>query len=481
MADMMEVSVPRDLDSAQVAAVTNDPVDVDFDDTKTDHVSDDGDLYMEELKDPLAFKKESILHILEGVPPDLKRFIKLRAFLEEQGLSSDQYLLGKMVPRSGFLIYILPWKAVGLDEVRELPRGMSVRRIRNPRREAQHSLIVYGVPLDFSLDNFHDVLGEALSGTKRWTRGGSKEPSDIVELNFHDPADTAYHARAQRLLLEGMSFRVSPKFHRKTRICRVCKKINPGHSPGHCRRIVCGKCSGSHATRDHPADEQKICCPACSQDHEFTRCPRRSEEMTRSLRQQHKSYKEALEKKRSTPIPSPPTQTLSSLLTEDTILSALGDPQQRLFLENLMWTLFTLLRPSHLPFPYHEAKAPATTIQEIETPPPSPPGRSTTMSTPKINPAAELGHRTPELKKPKQGSSTLPTLPCPKGCGYMTTKAGPLKVHTEACTGESWLTQKKSKAKLARSKKASPDKTMTEPGQSVISFGMASMVSSSSQ
>ena len=231
-------------------------------------------------------KKDAVLFVLDNVSEHLRRLLKLQEYIEcELGLYSSEYLIGNYLPRNGILLWIAKYRANAFSKPTTLSEDGILSRIKNRRQEAERSIILYRVPLNFPDENFHDRF-EGLDRVRRWTRKGSSEPTEIVELVFYESDDARALLQSRYVKVEGMAFRSEPKFLQRPRICRVCKSINPDHNPTKCQKLVCGKCSGPHATKEHPPEIQAVRCPACKEEHEFSQCPNRSKEITRSLKAQ---------------------------------------------------------------------------------------------------------------------------------------------------------------------------------------------------
>jgi len=139
--------------------------------------------------------------------------------------------------------------------------GAVAEKVRNSIKEAKKSVILYRVPLWFDLDNFVDVLGEDLASYRRFTKKGSAEETETLELKFYIAEDASKHIRAGRIMVGSHAFPTAPKMIAPLKICRVSKTIDPKHRPGTCTKIRCGACAGNNATNDHPVEERQSNVP----------------------------------------------------------------------------------------------------------------------------------------------------------------------------------------------------------------------------
>ena len=176
----------------------------------------------------------------------------------------------------------------------QITEGAVAKKVRNSIEEAKKSVILYRVPLWFDLDNFADVLGEDLASYRRFTKKGSAEETETLELKFYIAEDASKHIRAGRIMVGNHAFRTAPKMIAPLKICRVCKTIDPKHRPGSCTKIRCGTCAGNHATNDHPVEDATVKCPICGEVHTFNACPRRKSASKKALKKAQKSYNDAL-------------------------------------------------------------------------------------------------------------------------------------------------------------------------------------------
>jgi len=79
--------------------------------------------------------------------------------------------------------------------------GAVAKNVRNSIEEAKKSVILYRVPLWFDFDNFTDVLGEDLASYRRFTKKGSAEETETLELKFYIAEDASKHIRAGRIMV----------------------------------------------------------------------------------------------------------------------------------------------------------------------------------------------------------------------------------------------------------------------------------------
>lgn len=441
----------KELPSAEAAAVSNIPaVDAEM----------EGDEESESDRGPLP--RECVLHILDNIPERLRLLRELRAFVEnELGLSPCEYLIGRYLARGGIQLLIHRNRADECNRnpaftVVQLSQGVTLTRVVNKKADAARSVILYRVPVSFPVENFTEWFGEDLAGARRWTRKGTREESEIVELVFFDRDDATYYIKQRYIKLEGMAFKAEPKFFQRPRVCRVCKKVNPNHNPGHCKTITCGRCAGPHATRDHPIDEEAVKCPNCGDSHEFLSCPGRVQELNRSLRDQKKSYRDALVRSRRRASTSQNTTPRTPALTEENMDTFLSDPQNsdllRLLLQKLLLKFNDILLPSAQPTA--ALMEPSVQVSFV-----TPSGVETTTPKRREHTPPSDGSTAPQGKKARPEFDPR----CPKGCGFLCHKPGPMSQHVEACTGEA-------RPRKSRTKSSGSRKDSTTSGQARITF-----------
>jgi hypothetical protein len=115
----------------------------------------------------------------------------------------------------------------------EITEGAVAKKVSNSVEEAKKSVILYRVSLRFDLDNFADVLGEDLASYRRFTKKGSAEETETLELKFYIADDASKHIRASRIMVGNHAFRTAPKMIAPLKICRVYKTIDLKHRPQH--------------------------------------------------------------------------------------------------------------------------------------------------------------------------------------------------------------------------------------------------------
>jgi len=225
------------------------------------------------------------------MPHHFRRIAHLEAFLEEAAeIPRKFFKTGRFLPRGGILLRLHKEYATQRDTI-PLPDILVAKRIRNPAEDAKRSVIVYRVPLWFELENIEDFFGEELACYRQFTKKGTSEETETLELKFYTIEDATKYIQAQKIYVSNQAFRTAPKIVAPLKICRVCKTINPEHRPGSCTSIPCGKCSEDHATEDHPESVTRLKCPVCSEEHSFNRCPHRQMASKKALKTAQKSYK----------------------------------------------------------------------------------------------------------------------------------------------------------------------------------------------
>ena len=161
---------------------------------------------------------------------------------------------------------------------------------------------------------------------RRFTKKGTWEETETLELRFYTIEDATKCIQAQKINFANQAFRTAPKIMAPLKICRVCKTFNPKHRPGSCTSIRFGKCSGDHASKNHPESVTRLKCPVCSEEHSFNRCPHRQIGSKKALKTAQKSYKEVLlsQARKPTHKVPPPEQIERLLLTPNTKISVTG-------------------------------------------------------------------------------------------------------------------------------------------------------------
>ena len=129
---------------------------------------------------------------------------------------------------------------------------------------------------------------------RRFTKKGTWEETETLELRFYTIEDATKCIQAQKINFANQAFRTAPKIMAPLKICRVCKTISSKHRPGSCTSIRCGKCSGDHATKNHPESVTRLKCPVCSEEHSFNRCLHRQMASKNALEASQTSFKKAL-------------------------------------------------------------------------------------------------------------------------------------------------------------------------------------------
>ena len=321
MEEVKEIVITGILNSAETAAVTNDPMHVEsVKDSSEASMDDEYLLYEVEMK-----PGKGVLYVTQNLPVEMSRLQVLSDFISnEMAWDYSVFCFGRTLPRGDVEIWLHPEVAQHGNEL-NFSNGLRLCRLPNRRRDAQRSCIIYGVPIRFDLANFHDHFGDELLGVRRYNKRGTTEPTETVELVF-DSIDTARgHYNRGHIYCWNCRFRCAPKFVKRAHICRVCKTVNPKHRPGTCVEIRCGQCSGPHATRDHPPGDQELKCPVCSGAHLFHQCPTQIKACHASVRQQRRSYAEVVAKRRHTPPQPKPDVRIPTTISE---LQDLQDNEQ---------------------------------------------------------------------------------------------------------------------------------------------------------
>jgi hypothetical protein len=195
---------------------------------------------LDDAKESTLDKGEAVQHVLDNPPPELKGLRNLESVIETSlRITSNQFTIGRFLPRGGILLWLSKEVACNRDAIQIMEGGVA-RKVRNSIEEAKKSVILYRVPLWFDLDNFVDVLGEDLASYRRFTKKGSAEETETLELKFYIAEDASEHIRAGRIMVGNHAVRRAPKMIAPLEICRVCKTIDPKHRPGCCTKIRCG-------------------------------------------------------------------------------------------------------------------------------------------------------------------------------------------------------------------------------------------------
>jgi len=297
------------LNSAEVAAVTNDPMHVEsIQDSSEASMDDEYLLYELEMK-----PGKDVLFVIQNLPVEMYRLQVLSDFISNEMAWDSASSAWNERTRCDAEISLHPEVARHGKE-HNFSNDLRFCRLPNHRRDAQRSCIIYGVSMCFDFANFHDQFGDELLGVRRYKKRRTTEPTEIAELVF-DSIDTARgHYNRGHIYCWNCRFRCAPKFVKPAHICRVCKTVNPKHGPETGAEIRCGQCSGPHATRDHPPGDQELKCPVCSGALLFHQCPTQIKACQDSVRQQRRSYAKVVAKQRaSTPQTKPHVKIPTSI------------------------------------------------------------------------------------------------------------------------------------------------------------------------
>ena len=184
--------------------------------------------------------------------------------------------------------------------------------MRKTTKDDKKSVIGYRVPLWFHLENFEYLFGENLTSYHRFSKNGTVEETQTVDLKFFKDTESLDCIQSDKIRLADHPFRVSPNIVAPVKICRVSKTTNTKHRPRSCANIRCGQCSENHVTKDHPT----IKCPVCGEAQSFNGCPQRRNASKKAFKGAPKSYKEVLldQRKQSNNPDIPPPEQLDRLL-----------------------------------------------------------------------------------------------------------------------------------------------------------------------
>ena len=406
----------------------------------------------------LMDRKEGLPYLLSNLPQECKDKSKIIVLLwEELKLVPSQFTIGDTLPRGDVLLWLHPEAAIGFEYTHRLDNtGTLLKKLNNRREEAAHCIIVYGVPVPLDLVNFENKFGNELvpNGARRYNYKGTSNPSLIVELKFHNK-DVAESYLAKGSIEAGFqSFKIAPKYITNAPICRVCKKINPGHSPSKCEQIRCEICSGSHATKDHPENHEVVSCPECHGPHRFRECPELRKVYQDKQKKQRKTYKEVVmrNKKRFEVESTVPKRVNTPLPTTQEELCVFMDfPAQKAFKQLLKeyiaqevkaqlqerWNRFNESTDSlRVNTQQSQEREPEFEFKEAQT------GKR----------KEKIVHSNEELsaKRDKTPGYAERNRTCNKGCGLKTTP-GPMTIHEKSCDGISQSEKYKEKGDKARS------------------------------
>ena len=377
---------------------------------------------------------------MDNIPKELYRFHELQTFLLENfEIEPLDYIIGKYLPRGGIQLWIGHLHSLDENESMTLPQGVVISRPVNRQEVAKRSIIVYEVPYTFDLSNFMVMLDDyCIEKAVRWPKKGSKELSKIVELRFYAQKPVEVLLSSGKLQVDDIKFRISPKFIHKPNMCRVCKKINPGHSSIECKEIKCGKCSGDHSTRDHDAEDLNVKCPVCGLEHAFTVCPLRQKELKKSMKKQQFSYRDAVLKRKRKDFEKKKLQNLD--FNDVDMDEFIQNPVNASFLEKLYLKLQEMF---------------SSKVQSLATEPKQ-------NDTPVVV-ECEDPHAS---KRAKPDADNL--YHCSKGCNLTSRTAGPISKHEKLCTGEEYHAQTKARRKIDERYRSSAAKKLANKGNSTL-------------
>jgi hypothetical protein len=149
--------------------------------------------------------------------------------------------------------------------------NVRIKTVVDRKAQENRQLVLKGVP---SWIDEEEITSDPRFTSARRIYRKDKTPSLTMFVAAVNEETAAEIISMGRLRMFGNSWKVEPFINTRKIICRTCKTVNPRHNPGNCTKIRCGICSGNHATKDHPQDEETRKCPKCSQDdHEFKNCP----------------------------------------------------------------------------------------------------------------------------------------------------------------------------------------------------------------
>lgn len=406
------------------------PIDEDHKDVQSSRGEDEEE---EEMLRHLK-KKDGVMHVMDNLPKRLYILRNLWEYLENNlGVVPSQYLVGKYLDKGGIHVWL--HESIRLNkDVRQLPEGVILKEVNNRKKEASKSVLVLGVPLHFPEENFHEYLRD-VKEIIRWNPSrGKVARTSIVEIIFYKVEDAQSVLKYSKLVMDGIRYNVEPKFLSRAKVCRSCKKINPDHSPHQCTTIRCGVCAGKHSTKDHESlmdekEKEMIKCPACAGDHIFNKCPVRAKEIKRSMKDQQRSYKDALTKRdrREFERPVKSTEPMKGVLTVEELMA---NPAKYIqIILNLFQKLQELLANGVM-LNQPEASAPSEKIA-VEH---------------KITKRPRVV-ATVTIEQNQEGKYV-----CPKKCGIPASKtSGPIQKHLASCNGEDYQKQLKNKKADSRS------------------------------
>jgi len=135
----------------------------------------------------------------------------LEAFLQEAAqIPWKLFKTGRSLPRGGILLWLHKEYATQRDTI-PLPNNIVSKRIKNPAKDVKRSVIVYRVPLWLESKNFEDFCGEELACYRRFTKKGTSDETETLELQLNTMEDATKYIQAQKIYVANQAFRIAPK------------------------------------------------------------------------------------------------------------------------------------------------------------------------------------------------------------------------------------------------------------------------------
>jgi hypothetical protein len=175
MEEVKKIVMTVILNSAETAAVTNDPMHVESIKDSSEVSRDDEFLLYEVEMRP----GKGVLFVTQNLQVEMSRLQALSDFISnEMAWDYSVFCWGRTLPRSDVEIWLHPNVAQHGNDL-NFSNGLRLCSLPNHRRDAQRSCIIYGISIRFDLANFHDQFGDELLGVRRKTEEG---PQNLQRL-----------------------------------------------------------------------------------------------------------------------------------------------------------------------------------------------------------------------------------------------------------------------------------------------------------
>jgi len=135
----------------------------------------------------------------DSLPEHHRRIAHLESFLEEGAeIPRKLFKTGGFLPRRGISLCFHKKYPTQRDTI-PLPDNLVDKRIKNTAEDARRSVTVYRVSLWVELENFEDCFGEELPWYPRFTKKGTWEETEPLELKFYTIEDATRYIQTKKI------------------------------------------------------------------------------------------------------------------------------------------------------------------------------------------------------------------------------------------------------------------------------------------